>query len=291
MNLLELFKQKKVLLSDGALGTELIKKGLPPGHCPELWNVENPSAVQAVAVSYANAGSNIVLTNTFGGSVIKLQKYGLEERADELNSAGIEIAKQALKGTSVLVFGSIGPSGEFMEPLGEISEQRMGEAFARQAASMIKAGADGLVFETFMSIEEAVCGLKAVKKLTKLPVVVSLTYAKSEKGFATLMGVTPEKAVAELASNGADMIGANCGMNAADMAELTRIFRSLTKLPLWIKPNAGRPENVDGQTVYKETPETMAEALGKAISAGASVVGGCCGSTPGHIKAISKILP
>ncbi|OGS21523.1 MAG: hypothetical protein A3J83_09160 [Elusimicrobia bacterium RIFOXYA2_FULL_40_6] len=290
MNINEMLKNGKILISDGALGTELIKKGLPPGYCPELWNVENPAAVQAVAVSYAQAGSNIVLTNTFGGTDIKLQKYGLEKRADELNKAGVEIVKQALKDTDVFVFGSIGPSGEFMEPLGEITEKQMSQSFARQIESMVKAGVDGLVFETFMDLNEALCGLKAAKKITNLPVVVSLTYNKSDKGFATMMGVTPEKAVKELSENGADLIGANCGLAAGVMVELTKIFRSHTKLPLWIKPNAGAPESIGGNTVYKETPETMAKSMQEVISAGANIVGGCCGTTPDHLKAISKIV-
>ncbi|OGS22376.1 MAG: hypothetical protein A2252_02200 [Elusimicrobia bacterium RIFOXYA2_FULL_39_19] len=289
MNVNEMLKNKKVLISDGALGTELIKKGLPPGYCPELWNVENPSAIQAVAVAYAQAGSNIVLTNTFGGTDIKLQKYALENRTEELNKSGVEIVKQALKNTGVLVFGSIGPSGEFMEPLGTITEEQMAQSFARQVKAMVQAGVDGLVFETFMDLSEALCGLKAAKKITNLPVVVSLTYNKSDKGFATMMGVTPERAVKELTENGADMIGANCGLKADVMIELTKIFRSHTNLPLWIKPNAGAPENEAGRTVYKETPETMAKSIQEVIKAGANVVGGCCGSTPEHIKAISKI--
>jgi 5-methyltetrahydrofolate--homocysteine methyltransferase len=166
----------------------------------------------------------------------------------------------------------------------------MSEVFAEQINALEQAGVDGYVFETMMSIEEAVCGLKTAKKMSSLPVVVSMTYDKSDKGFATIMGVTPEKAVRELTTNKADIIGANCGMSADLMIELTKILKNLTSLPLWIKPNAGMPKNISGQTVYQETPETMAAAIRKIISAGASVVGGCCGTTPEHINAMVKIV-
>ncbi|OGS27986.1 MAG: hypothetical protein A2297_06145 [Elusimicrobia bacterium RIFOXYB2_FULL_48_7] len=288
MNINDLIRRKKVLISDGAMGTELMKKGLPPGYCPELWNEENPAAISAVSASYIAAGSDIILTNTFGASSIKLSKYGLENRSVELNKAGVEAAKQAAAGKDVMVFGSIGPTGEFLEPLGELTEAAMSEAFARQIDAMASAGADGLVFETMMSIEEAVCGLKAAKKISSLPVVVSLAYDRNDKGFATMMGVTPEKAVKELTANGADIIGANCGISADAMLELTKTLKGLTNLPLWIKPNAGAPQNVSGKTVYNETPGSMSSAMQKIVSAGASIVGGCCGTTPEHIKALRR---
>jgi 5-methyltetrahydrofolate--homocysteine methyltransferase len=276
---------KGFLVSDGAMGTELAKKGLKPGECPELLNVDNPGWVEEIARSYVDAGSDIILTNTFGGNPVKLARYGLADRTEELNERGIWIVVEAAGGMAS-VFASVGSTGEFLEPLGTITEKEMAAAFARQARALAKGGAEGVVLETMTDLGETLCALKAVKDSTGLPVVCSMTFDPGVRGYATMMGVTPERAAEELEAAGADAVGANCGTGIADIIEIARIMRPHTSLPLWMKPNAGLPELVGGCTVYRETPEEFAGYVPDLLEAGASIVGGCCGSTPDHIRKV-----
>ena len=277
-------EEKKGLIADGGWGTELQKRGLPPGEPPEAWNLSRPEDVLAVARSYVEAGADIILTNTFGGSPLKLAKVHLEGKLLEINRRGAEISKQAA-GDRALVFASIGPSGEFIAPLGTISEADMVKGFADQASALAEGGADGIVVETMMDLAEAKAALKAARENTSLPVAVTLTFNKGPKGYATMMGVRPEQAAAELEKAGAHIIGANCGAGIDVMIELMGMVRSATTLPVWCKPNAGLPELVEGKTVYRETPEMMASQVGPLVQAGANIVGGCCGTTPAHIRA------
>jgi len=277
-------EKKRVLIADGGWGTELQKRGLPPGEPPEDWNIHRPEEVGAVALSYVEAGAEIILTNTFGGSPFKLAKVHLEGKVTEINRKGAEISKQAAGGRA-LVFASIGPSGEFMAPLGTVSEEDMMKGFAQQAKALAEGGADGIVIETMMDLGEAKAALLAARQSTSLPVAVTMTFDKGPKGFATMMGARPEQAAAELEKSGADILGANCGAGIDQMIELMKLLRSATALPLWCKPNAGLPELIDGKTVYRETPEMMASKLKALVQAGANIVGGCCGTTPGHIRA------
>jgi 5-methyltetrahydrofolate--homocysteine methyltransferase len=277
-------EKEKILIADGGWGTELQKRGLPPGEVPEAWNLSRPEDVLAVARSYVEAGADIILTNTFGGSPLKLAKVDLGDKLVEINRRGAEISKQAA-GDRALVFASIGPSGEFMAPLGTISEADMVKGFAEQAQALAEGGADGIVVETMMDLAEAKAAVRATKESTSLPVAVTLTFNKGPKGYATMMGIRPEQAAAELESAGTDIVGANCGAGIDIMMELMRLMRSATSLPIWCKPNAGLPELIDGKTVYRETPEMMASKLNALVQAGASIVGGCCGTTPAHIRA------
>jgi 5-methyltetrahydrofolate--homocysteine methyltransferase len=280
-------EKKKVLIADGGWGTELQKRGLPPGEPPENWNIGRPEEVGAVALSYVEAGAEIILTNTFGGSPFKLAKVHLEGKAAEINRRGTEISKQAAGGRA-LVFASIGPSGEFMAPLGTVSEEDMMKGFAEQAKALAEGGADGIVVETMMDLAEAKAVLLAVRQSTSLPVAVTMTFDKGPKGFATIMGIRPEQAAADLEKAGADIVGANCGAGIDQMIDLMKRMRSATALPLWCKPNAGLPELIDGKTVYRETPEMMASKLRALVQAGANIVGGCCGTTPAHIRAFVR---
>jgi 5-methyltetrahydrofolate--homocysteine methyltransferase len=277
-------EKEKILIADGGWGTELQKRGLPPGEVPEAWNLSRPEDVLAVARSYVEAGADIILTNTFGGSPLKLAKVDLGDKLVEINRRGAEISKQ-VAGDRALVFASIGPSGEFMAPLGTISEADMVKGFAEQAQALAEGGADGIVVETMMDLAEAKAAVRATKESTSLPVAVTLTFNKGPKGYATMMGIRPEQAAAELESAGTDIVGANCGAGIDIMIELMRLMRSATSLPIWCKPNAGLPELIDGKTVYRETPEMMASKLNALVQAGASIVGGCCGTTPAHIRA------
>ena len=280
-----LLKDKAVLIADGALGTELAKRGLEPGQPPELWNAERPDAVEAIARGYVDAGSDIVLTNTFGGSRFKLARPGLEERTGELNRVGAELARRAAGGRA-LVFASIGPTGEFMAPLGLKPKDDFIACFAEQIAACVEGGVDGIILETMTDLGETLAALEAARQVCSLPVVASMTFARGPAGFATVMGVRPEDGARELDAAGADVVGANCGSGIDHMVEVARLLRSGTARPLWIKPNAGVPELIGGKTVFRETPEEMASRVGELIEAGANIIGGCCGTTPEHIRAI-----
>jgi len=277
-------EKKKLMIADGGWGTELIKQGLKPSEVAETWNIDRPEEVRSVAASYVKAGADIILTNTFGGSPLKLSKAGLEDRMAEINRLGAEISKEAA-GQNAFVFGSMGPTGELMAPFGKATEAEMVKCFTEQAIALAAGGVDGIVIETMMDLGEAKAALRAVRESTSLPVVVSLTFNKHRSGYATLMGVRPEQAAMELERAGADIVGTNCGTGIDDMIEVARLMRLATPLPIWCKPNAGLPEFMDGITVYRETPERMASQLRAMVEAGASIVGGCCGTTPGHIQA------
>jgi len=280
----EWLEKKKVLIADGGWGTELFKRGLNPGEVPEGWNIDRPEDVRAVAASYVMAGADIILTNTFGGSPLKLAKMGFGSRTAEINRLGAKISKEAAAGRA-LVFGSMGPTGEFMQPLGTATESEMVKGFAEQAKALAEGGVDGIVIETMTDLAEARAALRATRETVSLPVVVSMTFDKRRMGYATIMGVRPDQAASELERAGADIVGANCGAGIDHMIEVTQLMRQATSLPIWCKPNAGLPELIDGNIVYRETPVQMASKLPLLLEAGATIVGGCCGTTPVHIQA------
>ncbi len=284
--LLELIDHKGIVMSDGAWGTEFARRGLASGECPELWNVERPDQVHAVAASYVEAGSDIILTNSFGGSRLKLDKCGLGERVKELNLAAARLSKEAA-GDSVLVFASVGPTGDILEPVGPVSQEQATAAFEEQIAALAEGGVDGVVVETMLDLNEALCALRAAKRVGALPVVVSMTFEKGVRGLATMFGVTPAQAATELTEAGADAVGANCGAGMEVVLEAVKEFRPLTNLPVWAKPNAGVPQLEGGRTVFKETPEQMSARLPELVRVGADIVGGCCGTTPEHIAAFT----
>jgi len=281
----ELLRQTGWLLSDGSWGVELARRGLEAGECPESWNETHADDVRELARSYVEAGADIILTNTFGGSRWKLDKSGLADRTVELNALGVEHSLRAAEGKA-LVFASIGPTGEFMAPLGLHTEDEFVEVFAEQAGALVEAGADGIVIETMTALEEANAALRAVRSLGDLPVVVSMTFEKGPGGFATMMGIRPEVAAAGFRE--ADVVGANCGTGIEDMIEVAKLMRPVTRRPLWFKSNAGLPELIDGKTVFRETPDEMAAHLDALIDAGADIIGGCCGTTPEHIRKFAE---
>ena len=237
-----------------------------------------------MAASYVTAGADIILTNTFGGSPLKLAKVGFGTRTAEINRLGAEISKEAAAGRA-LVFGSMGPTGEFMQPLGTATETEMVKGFAEQAKALAEGGVDGIVIETMTDLAEAKAALRATREAVSLPVVVSMTFDKKRMGYATIMGVRPGQAASALEQAGADIVGANCGAGIDNMIEVIQLMRQATSLPIWCKPNAGLPELIDGNIVYRETPEQMASKLPLLLDAGATIVGGCCGTTPAHIQA------
>lgn len=289
MKLSNLLDEKKILLSDGAWGTEIAKHGVEPGICPELLNVNETEIIKDIAESYINAGSDIILTNTFGGSPQKLAKYGLENRVEELNEAGARLSVEASNGRA-LVLASIGPTGEFLAPLGLITEKEMVKSFARQVKSFSAGGADAVLIETMTDLGEMKCALKAVKDNSVFEVVCSMTFDKGINGYATMMGITPDHAATELEKAGADVVGSNCGAGIINIIEVAQIMKPATGLPLWFKPNAGLPELINGKTVYGEAPEEMASHIPELVEAGAKIIGGCCGTTPDHIRNFREVI-
>jgi len=276
------------ILTDGAWGTEFQARGLEPGDCPDLWNLAHPGRVEAVARAYVEAGSQIILTNTFRANRIALERSGLAASIKEINLRGVEISRRAA-GSSARVFASLGPSGKLMI-MGEVSEAELRAAYLEQAEALAAAGADALIFETMSDLAEAAVGVQAARA-TGLPVVVSMAFDSGKNYDCTMMGVTPEQAAAELTAASADVIGANCGQGIETYSAICKRMRDATTLPIWIKPNAGLPELVDGRTLYKTTPQQFARYAPELIAAGANFLGGCCGTNPEFIAALRAKVP
>jgi len=275
------------VLTDGAWGTELQRRGLPLGACPDVWNLEQPEKVEQVAFAYVAAGSRIILTNTFGANRFALSRHGLEGRRKEINRAGVEISLRASAGQA-LVFASVGPSG-LMPSAGQVSAAELEAGFSEQIQVLADAGAQGLVIETMSDPAEALAAVAAARR-TGLPVVTCFTFDCGPKQDRTLTGATPEQVAAIMAEAGADVVGANCSHGIADMVEICRRLRTVTSLPLWIKANAGLPELSDGQVVYRQTPEEFSAFVPQLLEAGAMFIGGCCGTTPDFIRAVGREL-
>ena len=275
-----------VVLTDGAWGTELQKRGLDLGECPDAWNLSHPEAVADVARRYREAGSRVVLTNTFRANLISLAAYGLAERTAEINQAGVELSKKAAGGA--LVFASVGPSGKLLAAA-EVTASELLAAFRAQAEALAVAGADALLLETFSELEEALIALKAART-TGLPVIVSFAFDTGKNKDRTMTGVTPEQAAKAMTEAGADAVGANCGVGIEQVVELCRRMRASTHLPLWMKPNAGLPEMVHGAVEYRVTPQHFASSVPLLRDAGASFIGGCCGTNPDFIRAAAVAL-
>ena len=290
MNILEKIKTNKILLSDGAWGTFLQAKGMQPGDCPELWNITHRKEVLDIAESYIKAGSDIIETNSFGGSIHKLSLYGLTDRVFELNEAAAAISREAA-GSNKHVGGSIGPTGK-MILMGDITENELYDSFAEQAVALEKGGADLLIIETMTAVDEASLAVRAARENTQCIVALTMTFSKTPKGeFRTIMGATISDMVYIMKSEGAHIIGSNCGNGIADMVGITEELRSSDPdIPILIQANAGNPELVDGKTLFRESPGIMASFVPEIVKAGANIIGGCCGTTPDHIRAIGKAL-
>lgn len=271
--------------TDGAWGTQLQARGLAPGGCPEVWNLEHPDRVEEVARAYVDAGSRIILTNSFGGNRMILSRHGQAENVAEINRRAAEISKRAA-GDRALVFASIGPSGQILM-MGEVTGDDLRAAFEEQAAALAAGGADGLVVETMTDPEEAAIAVRAAVA-TGLPVVGCMSFDSGKDKDRTMMGTTVAQAVEALAGAGAHVVGANCGQEIDGYLAICEQFRAATGLPIWLKPNAGMPEIVKGETVFKTAPEAFAGKVPGLVEAGASFIGGCCGSGPEFIRVLSE---
>jgi len=275
------------VVTDGAWGTELQARGLEAGDCPDTWNLEHPGRVEYVARAYVEAGSRIVLTNTFRSNRVALARHGLADRVVEINRAGVEISRRAAGGRAY-VFASIGPSGKLLMT-GEVSEEELRAGFVEQVKALAEGGAHGLVVETMSDLAEAKLAVAAARE-TGLPIVACMAFDSGKDKDRTMTGATPEQAVAELTAVGADVIGANCGQGIEAYVPISRRLRAATDRPVWIKPNAGLPELVDGRVSYKTTPEEFARHAPSLVQAGAAFIGGCCGTNPEFIRALSRAL-
>ena len=282
----KLLKERPVI-TDGAWGTELQKQGLKPGESPEALNLESPEIVEAVAASYVEAGSQVIITNTFGGTRFTLESHGLADRVAEINRAGAKISKRAA-GDKALVFASVGPTGKMLM-MGDVTEEELLSAFSEQVQALAAGGADGLVIETMSDLEEAKIALAACKA-TGLPVVASMVYDAGADFDRTMMGIPVDQATQELAEAGADVIGSNCGQGIEGFVKLCAKMRANTDLPIWIKGNAGLPKMIEGKAIYKTTPEEFASFAQPLLDAGADFIGGCCGTSPDFIRAVKHCL-
>lgn len=281
-------RSKGVLVSDGAWGTFLFAAGMKMGECPELWCVSHPDVVRGIAEKYFAAGADMVLTNSFGGTRFKLKSFGLQERAGELNEAAARLSREAA-GPGRHVVGSMGPTGKILM-MGDVTEQELYDAFAEQAQALERGGANAVDIETMSALDEACAAVRAVREKTQLEVVCTMTFdTKTADGYRTMMGVSPEQMVAATLDAGAHVIGANCSLGSDEMIDLVQRMRELApdNVPILVHPNAGQPQQQDdGSILYPETPEMMAANVPRLIAAGATIIGGCCGTGPDHIRAI-----
>ncbi len=288
--------QEGVLLLDGAMGTQLIKRGAEPGKCNEYLNVESPDIVMSIHRAYSKAGSEAVITNTFGANRYALGRVGYGDYVMEMNLAAARLARQAV-GEEMYVLGDIGPSGDFLEPLGNLKAQELREAFSTQAEALRAGGVDGFIIETMTALDEAEIAVQAVKSAADgLPVFASMAFDKAGDDFRTMMGVDVSSAVEMMVSLRVDAVGFNCGTVSLDeYVELAGRYVAAVRatgrdVPVLAEPNAGRPELVEGKTVYKVTAEEFASAAEKIVAAGITIIGGCCGTGPAHIKAVAALL-
>ncbi|HEX4006347.1 MAG TPA: homocysteine S-methyltransferase family protein [Acidobacteriaceae bacterium] len=282
------------LLCDGAMGTQLMLAGLEQGNCGEAWNLTHPDRVLAIQRRYADAGSDCILTNTFGGSRIMLTRHGEGQHVAAINQAGVEITRQAFGDRAGYVIGDMGPFGGLLEPYGDFTEAQVRSAFEEQAVALVAAGADAIIIETQTSLEELLLGIQAAQTAGAPCIIGSMAYDVTLDGstFRTMMGVDPERAAEFMEEHGAHIVALNCGTRMDMDRALTAVHRyhAATTLPVMVQPNAGQPKLVQMKVIYDETPDQMVKGLLPILEAGANIIGACCGSTPDHIRAFRMTM-
>lgn len=283
-----LLKQKNLLVSDGATGTNLIQMGLPSGKTAEGWVLENPENILQLHSDFIEAGSDIILTSTFGGSSIRLEQSGLADRFYEVNSQAVALAKEAVKNTVVIIAGSMGPLGHMLKPMGLLDEKDAEKYYQDQARVLSDSGVDILLIETQFDLTEARIGVNAALSVSNLPVICSFSF---DRGTKTMMGVSPAKFAQAIEKSGVAALGINCGKSLEDNLNALKELADATDLPIWFKPNAGLPKLTNtGQPVYDVTPEIMASHVESWIASGAKIIGGCCGTSPAHLHLIADAV-
>ena len=294
LSLKERIKQSFFLL-DGAMGTQLIARGTGVGVCNDYLNIDSVDIVCDVHRAYFEAGGDAVITNTFGANKYALARHGFAEEVAGINTSGAEIARRAA-GEDKYVLGDIGPSGDFLEPLGSLKPDELEDAFAQQAKALLGGGVDGFIIETMTALDEIEIAIEAVKSVSDLPLFASMSFDRAGDDFKTMMGVDIDSAVSKMVSLGVDAVGFNCGtLELDEYVKLAEKFVSAVRalsqdVLVFAEPNAGKPELVDDKAVYKVSPEDFAAAAEKIHSAGVTIIGGCCGTGPGHIEAVAKRL-
>ncbi len=284
--LLERLAAGETIVGDGAWGTMLMARGLRPGVPPETLNLSSPEAIEEVAALYLDAGADFITTNTFGGSPLRLRAYGLEDRLEPINRAAVEAVRRAVGGRAY-VAASIGPCGHVLKPYGDGDPDEIAGGYARQLEILADAGADLVIVETMTDLTEARLAVEAARRAAPdLPVMATMTFDRTRRGFFTVMGVTIAQAAEGLAAAGADIVGSNCGNGIEAMVEIARELRACSERPLAIQANAGLPESRGGAVVYPETPDVLASWVPALLAAGVRVIGGCCGTTPDHVRAL-----
>lgn len=287
--LLDRVRRRERIVGDGALGTLLIARGLPSGQPPERWTIERPHVIEAIAREYVEAGAELITTNTFGGSPIRLRTHKLESRLEDINAGAVALARAGAEGRAHVV-ASIGPTGQLLKPLGSLDSGTVADGFRRQAAAVAAAGVDGFCVETMTDIEEAVIAVEAVRlEAPGVPVFATMTFDQTPRGSFTVMGVSVASACARLEQAGADAVGANCGTGPEAMLAVAREFAKTTTLPLIFQPNAGLPQHVSGHLVYPQRAAAFASHMAQ-IAPHATILGGCCGTTPEHIAAVKSLV-
>lgn len=286
-----ILNESPYILADGAMGTMLFDSGLEQGGSPELWNVEHPERVAAIHRGYLEAGAQLLLTNTFGGTRHRLALHNLQGRVTELNSAAVKLLRATIdeSGVAALIAGDIGPTGGVLSPYGEMSFEDAREAFAEQAQALVDGGVDLIWIETMADLEEVRAAVEGVRQASReIPIIMTMTFDTHGR---TMMGVTPEKAVTTLNGFGAVAVGGNCGNGPEEIIAVVERMRAVSPGTILVaKANAGIPELVAGRPVYRATPEVMADYARQVYAAGARIIGACCGSTPAHIRAIAAAL-
>ena len=289
--ILERLSRGDVLVADGAMGTQLMEYGLESGQCPELFNLERPELLRMIAEIYLRAGADIVQTNTFGGTPIKLEQYGLEDRTEEINAIAAHAVRDAVGDGDAFVSGSCGPCGKLLAPYGDADPGMIREAFGRQVAALVEAGIDMLCIETMTDLAEASLAVETARAITSsVPIAATMTFDSTPNGYFTIMGNSVEQAVKGLADVGADIVGSNCGNGVDKMIEIAAEIRRHTHGPILIQSNAGLPELDGDRVVYPETPAAMATGCRQLLDVGVNIVGGCCGTTPEHVAAIRDLV-
>lgn len=292
MDLLNAVKERVVIL-DGAMGSELIRHGFRSESCPEEWNISHPEVITEIHREYLAAGADVIQTNTFGGSSAKLAHFGRQGAVAELNVAAARLARQARDETAPdkLVAGDIGPTGKFLKPMGDLGPDELREVFLEQAAALVEGGVDLISIETMFDLAEACLAVEAARSVAgDRPVMACLTYGVTPRGYRTMMGVDPRRGCTALLDAGADVVGCNCSITGELMVELVAEIRAITDAPLLAEPNAGQPRLEEGTTVYDESPRHYAASAAAIVAQGANLIGGCCGTTPEHIAALVKAL-
>jgi 5-methyltetrahydrofolate--homocysteine methyltransferase len=288
--LMKRLKNGEILVSDGGIGTMLMENGLKPGDSPESFNLTCLDLVEKIASLYLNAGADILHTNTFGASPLRLSFYSLEDKTEQINRNAV-LAVRNVVGNRAYVSASCGPSGKFLKPHGDVEPEELYNSFKTQINTLIASGVDIICIETMTDLREAELAIEAAKTVSpSTPLMATMTFNSTSRGFYTMMGISIEDAVQGLEKAGADIIGSNCGSGSEDMVKTAKEFKKLSRLPLIMQPNAGIPVIKDNKPVYPETPEFMAERAKELISSGVSIIGGCCGTTPKHIEAIRKLV-